>query len=272
MRSLNYLLELAGYLTFAFRHFSNPMVIFALLFNRSGKPFYRVRLKNGIQLFLRPSAWGEVSDLNILRENLGQEQYQLKKLVEPQDHIVDIGAQIGIFSLLAANYCKDGLILAFEPERSNFDMLKQNAALNPHLSIRIYNKAVTSQGEKIRLYISANNRGAHTTYGGEGPTQEVDGISLAEIIDQLPDRQLNLLKIDCEGGEYDILLNLANKDLKCIDDIIMEVHETPYIINYQPQMLFDKLTDSGFAVKVLDSTFYQGEGRFHIVHANHNFN
>ena len=256
-----------SYLKFAFKNFRNPFIIFKLLINSSQQRNYTVTLKKGIKLSLRPSRQVTVCDLDILEENLNQDQYNLVKLIKKGDTIVDIGAHIGIFSIMAAKISEYGQVFSFEPEESNYLLLQKNISLNKLKNLRFFNKAVTSKGGKVKLVISPNNKGAHTLLGQGDQFQEVSAVTLTEIINFIGGNNINLLKLDCEGSEYDILLNAEPKDLRRIDKIIMEVHETPYTGNYNAKLLYQHLTMHGFTIQVIKTIVYPTEGVFYIINA-----
>lgn len=252
---------------FAFKNFRNPFIIFPLLLRVSQQRSYTINLKKDFKISLRPCRKVPVCDLDILKENLEQDQYQLDTLVKKGDTVVDIGAHIGIFSVMASRLSEGGKVLAFEPEASNYRLLERNIILNSAPNLNAFNKAVTSSGDDVRLHISNENKGAHSLLGNGNSFQQVSSTTLPGIIDTLEGNNINLLKLDCEGSEYGILLNTSPQYLSRIDKIIMEVHETPYTEDYKATMLYDYLRANGFHVRVLHTITYESEGVFFIVYA-----
>ena len=115
--------------------------------------------------------------------------------------VVDIGAHVGVVSMyLAKKYCCK--VEAYEPNPNNYKRLVENIKANGlGYLITAHNCAVTGDGRKV--IISANaagNSGGHNIYGEHG--EEVESVTLQSII---ADRHIDLVKIDCEGAEFEIL-------------------------------------------------------------------
>jgi FkbM family methyltransferase len=216
---------------------------------------------------MRPARALHVSDMDILAENLLAKQYRLSEVVENGDVIVDIGAHIGIFAIMAAQMRVGVKVFAYEPETDNFALLVDNVKLNPKLSITIFNKAVSTQNTKKRLYLSCDNTGAHSLFGHGNKCEIVECVNLGAILDALPDKRIDLLKLDCEGSEFEILMNATAKELQSIQRIIMEVHETTYTSCYRTDALLKRLATEGFSVNVYKTIRYSDEGVFHMVSA-----
>lgn len=247
----------------AFLHFKNPFIVFSILFGNNSK-LYTIRLKNGLAIKVRSSKGVAVADVDILVEHLLFDQYQLKNYIASSSVVLDIGGQIGIFSLLASKYNPSATIYVFEAEESNFNLLKQNIEMNSDLSIKIYRNIVGKQDGKELLYVSSNNVGAHTVYSKGERYQEVESVSLNYIISTIISQPVDILKIDCEGSEYDIILPVDDQILKQIRIFLMEVHETEYTDQYSADDLYRKLSDIGFSTTILKKFEYKDEGTFYI--------
>jgi len=267
MSCLSYVVrEYSRCLRCAVAHFRNPSDVFGVVHGRS-QISHKITLRSGPVLILRSSAAKQVCDLNILVENLLDDQYELRTMVRDGDIVVDIGAHIGIFSVLAAHLRSGVRVLAFEPERDNFAMLKENLAANPSLNIQAYNKAVCYGGASGSLYVSCDNTGAHSLVWGGGRGQAVEYIDLSAVLDLLPERRIDLLKVDCEGSEYNIFLNAAAADLLCIRSIVMEVHETQHAKDLRAEQIIVRLASTGFDVRIINTIVYPGESVCHLVTA-----
>lgn len=250
----------------AVTHFRHPWEVFHVLHGRS-RSSYLITLRSGPALLLRSPGSKEVCDLNILVENLLDDQYELGTMMRDGDIVVDIGAHIGIFSVLAA-YRRSGIrVFAFEPEQDNFAMLRENIVANPGMNIEVYNKAVAYGGPSGNLYLSCSNTGAHSLVWGEGQAQAVEYIDLAAILDLVPNRRIDLLKVDCEGGEYNIFLNADAADLSCIRRIVMEVHEPENTKEFHAEQVIARLTSTGFDVRTIKTIVYRGESVCHLIAA-----
>jgi len=143
------------------------------------------------------------------------------------DIIIDIGANIGLFSITIAKKYPNIKIYAYEPFEENYKVLLKNIEINGIKNIIPSNKFVANKSnEKIKM------RGTPANFGGSEimldsiTTEktivcEMDSISLDDIIDN---RKIKFLKIDCEGSEYSILYN--SKQLSNIEYLGGEFHTT----------------------------------------------
>jgi hypothetical protein len=101
----------------------------------------------------------EPTETEYLLDNLG-----------PGDTFVDIGANIGYFSVIAADLVeKEGRVYAFEPDDKNFALLEANLNLNGAANARAVNAAVSNVSCKATLYGHGHNLGAHGNQKGAKP-------------------------------------------------------------------------------------------------------
>jgi len=126
-----------------------------------------------------------------------------RREIREGDFCVDVGANIGYFSLMAARLCgPQGRVYAFEPDRDNFSLLKKNIETNGYSQITAMNQAVGNRTGRIQLYLSEKNKGMHRIY----PSRYCQGIAEAEII-KLDDyfsndaEEVHFVKVDTEGAE-----------------------------------------------------------------------
>ncbi len=144
----------------------------------------------------------------------------------PEDAVlVDLGANIGAFSLYAAASTQRSVVYAYEPEPRNFALLKRNIALNGMEGrISPVQSAVTGQVERRRLYLSRSP--LHSLYPGARGQEsiEVPCIGMAELFERHELDTIDFLKIDCEGAEFEILYGTPAHRLRNIGAIRMEVN------------------------------------------------
>lgn len=233
---------------------------------------YILNFKDGISLYMRPRCKMEVGDIDILEEVLFDDIYKIKKNISENDTIVDIGSHIGIFALLAAKSAKNGHVFAFEPASENFKLLQSNVILNNLDNLKVYRYAVDAKKGFVNLYLSKQNVGAHTLfgYGNEQnlDSSQVESIDLEYIFETFKIDRINLLKLDCEGCEYPILLNSSETLIRRIDRIILEEHNTDLISNIYPSKVLENLLlRYDFEVSILKEVLYEGEGFFRILYA-----
>ena len=163
-------------------------------------------------------------------ENLIRRDYLTSGIVlRPGDTVVDIGANIGSFAVLAAALVGPaGRVIAFEPIPKTYERLKSNLALNGLLNVKCAPVALDASDGKMSIsssYKSALST-AHLAYNQ--PTDrndiEVDTITLARACRENSLDRIHLLKVDCEGSEYGIFETMSADLASRIDQIAMEVH------------------------------------------------
>lgn len=142
--------------------------------------------------------------------------------------VIDIGASIGdsalYFMLKGAKK-----ILCFEPVPKVFQMLRENVALNANLSASIWLENVAVGGESKFINIDEYDGiiAGGTTLRENKKGREIKQITLNDVLESLhSDLDINeiILKIDCEGCEYDIFRFVNEKLLEKISVLVLEYH------------------------------------------------
>lgn len=182
------------------------------------------------------------SDIYIIKEVFDKKTYGMK----PQGVVFDIGANIGAFSVYAANSCDK--VYAFEPESSNYKQLEENVSLNKMITrIKTFKIAIGKENKEIALYRGPHNKGASSLVHKVSNDKEVVTMkSLSSVINDNNIKKINLLKIDIEGGEYDLIYGMKSEDFDLIDAIILEYH---FVENNSYRDLMTYLESMGYKVK-----------------------
>jgi FkbM family methyltransferase len=162
-------------------------------------------------LLLRVADYPESFAADVVAGELQDDCYGLKRIdFKAGDVVIDIGAHIGLFASYIGLRFPDILIHAFEPFPDNFELLRQNLALNHVKNVRAHNLALSADGRFLEMAISPNNSGSATCQARMLTIRRTDMIpstTLDEVFDALKLDHCKLLKIDCEGSEYEILLS-----------------------------------------------------------------
>lgn len=134
--------------------------------------------------------------------------------------VIDVGANIGAFSVLAAKAGAERVI-AVEPEPANRERLAHHLQLNGVAgSVNVLGSIVT--GDAITpLAMSGTGGGAHTTYA-HSANDELPTVTLNDLIATYA--PVALLKVDIEGGEFDAFDDLPVERLRDVERIVMEWH------------------------------------------------
>jgi FkbM family methyltransferase len=149
---------------------------------------------------------------------------------------VDIGANIGIFSMLAAASLSSR-VFAFEPHPENIRFLRRNVSANRMVNVTVFESAVSDLSGWQRLYINTNAAG-HSLYATTPADCGCDDVwvpttTLPEIMDTNHLDRIDFLKIDCEGSEGAILLSTPADYLKRISRLAIEFHDNVSTIAHE---------------------------------------
>lgn len=136
--------------------------------------------------------------------------YIQSALVNSKDIFIDIGANVGYFSLLASTTAPEGKIIAIEAFPSTYKKLENNIKLNQLTNIKSINYAVSDHEEELNFYnYNPENEGSTTckpTLNDSTTTPiPVKAKPLGSIITPHEIHKVRLIKIDVEGHEYEVL-------------------------------------------------------------------
>jgi len=187
--------------------------------------------------------------VNMIAHELNNNEYDFNIDFKEGDIVIDIGANVGMVSILLAKKFPFLKIYSFEPLKENYDNFIKNIELNniPKEVITAENKAVTKDGRSITMSINSANKGGSSTTDVISinsimtkENSQVESITLEEIFKKYNINKLKLLKIDCEGSEYEILYNADTNLLKNIENLRGEFHENK---NLTDEYDIDKLCE-----------------------------
>jgi FkbM family methyltransferase len=162
--------------------------------------------------------------------------------------IIDAGANIGLFTLYAARQAPAAKILAIEPFPATFERLSQ--AVREHgLSGRVECLNCALCGSEGPRMMKPTNQPSQMQRLATGDVQggiPVSAQTLSTILDRIGG-EVDLLKVDIEGSEYEVLLNTASSDLRRVRRIVLEYHGD--VAPYTRAQLFSYLAGAGFEVR-----------------------
>ena len=124
----------------------------------------------------------------------------VKKMVKPGDYVIDIGANIGYYTLIMAKLVGEtGKVFAFEPDPENVELLKKNVEYNGYKNVVIFPYAVSDQEGAIKLYLSDTRHADNRIYDFGDGRKSID-IKAVRVDDMIADR-IDFIKMDIEGSE-----------------------------------------------------------------------
>ena len=220
--------------------FQSPTELWKGYLGRVAPSDNRLDLRDGTKIFLSSNPHDSVTVMvNFCRNEYGK--------IHRDWSVIDIGANIGVFMLVAAR-SGAGHVYCFEPNTEAFDVLGKNIMENA-LSDRVTatKAAVTGQADQS-VYVpkasSPYNQAVSTAIGQDVEFEAVESITLSDIIEAYGLADVDLLKLDCEGAEYEILLETPGDVLKKIRKIRMELHPSR---RHPRAEVLDRLHELGFA-------------------------
>jgi FkbM family methyltransferase len=147
---------------------------------------------------------GANDDLNLSVDGLftPQETGAFRREVHEGATVIDIGANIGYFTLLFARLVgPTGRVFAFEPEPTNFDLLRMNVELNGYSNVTLIPKAVSDISGTGRLYL-AKHKGDGRIFDSHDGRESIpiDTVRLDDFFHGYQ-RSIDLIKVDIQGAE-----------------------------------------------------------------------
>jgi FkbM family methyltransferase len=206
----------------------------------------------------------------------------LEACLRTGDTFIDVGANIGFISMVAANLIADGRLLAFEPHPQTFEMLKINLAnLATSTNVQLFNLALGSySGEGVlfdHLEISRGSASMLSPSDSEQPGIPVRVETLDNLIERERIDNVRMLKVDVEGYELDVLkgacklLSSHRAPILCLEysrslsatqgdayDYILDVNPGYYVFKLQKRKVLPSklvLVQSKNALPLLDNLF-----------------
>jgi FkbM family methyltransferase len=185
----------------------------------------------------------------------------LEELVQPGWTVIDVGANIGYFTLLMANRVgPQGKVIAFEPLIENFSILRENIKLNGHLNVVVENLALMNSTGRIELRSATPGAitwvaSVRVDQNSAVESESVEAISLDEYVRKKGIAKVDFLKIDVEGAEESVLdgaTSVLNRDKPVL---LIELHELDRFKDKHPAIL--KLRDHNYRVRTLGMRHWQ---------------
>lgn len=175
----------------------------------------------------------------------------LKKHFPPDAIVIDVGANIGRWSLFVSYLFKTKKIFSFEPFYNTFLNLKKNISLNNFLDIEIYNLALNNKNEQVYINsVNESNSGLNfISTQVQNHENRIEAVTLDSFLQRKDIQKVDVIKIDVEGFEMNILegaIETLKKDhpvLICeIDDSLLAKNNTT------PLQIFELLEKNHYKI------------------------
>ena len=155
---------------------------------------------------------------------------------------IDIGANMGMFSIFAS-YLGASNVIAVEPVFSTVKILKDNITQANINNISVLQNIVSDANNQIVKIGIQDKCGHNSVYSLSDKYEEVKTITIKDLLNMTTSNDV-FLKIDCEGGEYDILLNADNLDR--VSTVAIEIHADLHPNFHGSWHIHEALTKFGF--------------------------
>jgi len=180
-------------------------------------------------------------------------------LVKPGMNVLDVGANIGLYSAVAARRVgPTGRVIAVEPDPTNCGFLRRTRDRNDFANLTIVEKAAGASSGPAVLHLCRTNKADHRTYGGDNSRQTIgiDMATLDSIVESETLPSVDVIKIDTQGFELFVAQGMTallsgNPRVR----ILMEFW--PWGISRaggSPRDLLDFFTARGFEVSIIDDS------------------
>lgn len=251
--------------------------IFAVFnfFHRAFWPYQKIIEVQGSKMFMNPNenSYNMRRTLEDYASNLVHEKATtdlFKKTVKNGDVVVDLGANIGYFSLLASRLTgSQGKVFSFEPEPKNYNYLKKNIELNNYNHAQPFQKAVSDKNGTTKLFICDYDTGHHTINKQDGiqaysrgrivkeRSIDIETVALDNFLKERTNR-VDVIKMDVEGAEM-LALSGMDRVLKDNKDIKMIAEFFPLLIEKMgsdPKEFIRRLIqDYGFSIYIIPEDY-----------------
>jgi FkbM family methyltransferase len=149
------------------------------------------------------------------------------------DVVIDIGAHVGLFSIYLAKRWPVIKVFSFEPFPVNFRNCAENLQLNGITNVVLSPKAITNDNRLLNMATDPHNSGGASaivkTFESNGIVTDLASMTLDEVFLAHEIGRCKLMKIDCEGMEYEILLGARVLDK--VEYLAGEFHASPSLQN-----------------------------------------
>lgn len=178
-----------------------------------------------------------------------------KKQIKEGDTVLDIGANIGYFTLIAAKIAGDkGKVYAFEPEKTNFSVLKKNVEINKYKNIVLIQKAVSNKNGKTSFYLDKKDLGKHSLFNlDKGERIEIEIVKLDDYFKDYKGK-IDFIKMDIQGAEW-LAIDGMSSLLKKNSNIKIYTELDPESLiksGIKPQDYMKMLTNLGFRLYIIN--------------------
>jgi len=197
------------------------------------KGFVIYSVRGGNSQFVARAGTEDMAEIVVVSSG---HEYRLDLIKLPdRPQVVDLGGHIGTFSILVDKLTKGkATVYSYEPDEDNFRILSCNLLINNVKSVKAYNSAISNYNGKGYLKREKLNTDAYYLDSKTNGSSNCEVMTLKKALSKYEPITIDLLKLDIEGGEYDLFDHAETLEfiLKKVHYICMEYHDISSKKNY----------------------------------------
>lgn len=209
---------------------------------------------DGFDLYVHLDDWAVGARIAVKRRYEAHVTAAIRPYLRPGSVFVDVGANIGYYTLLAASRLgPDGKIFAFEPGAANCDLLQKSVAHNAFTNVQLFPHAVADTARMVGLTMDDSNGVIHAAAPAEG-REQVTAVPLDDALADQP--RIDVIKMDIEGAEG-LALQGATQLLQRHHPVVFTEFRPPAIANrsqMDPADFLNRLRALSYDLRVIDRT------------------
>ena len=215
----------------------------------------QLRITGGAAVGLRLSAahfpyWGGQAYGVLTGQHELMVQEALRRELGPGRVFVDVGANIGMHTLLGARLIgPHGRVIAVDPQGENVSATRTNAGLNGLENVTVVHAAAAAETGEAEVIVTADSLWTRLASVGEHPLEvrreSAPAVRLDDLATRLGLEQVDLVKIDVEGGELEVLAGMGGLLAERRPTVVCEMHG-------KNREFCDFMRDAGYQVVNLD--------------------
>lgn len=182
----------------------------------------------------------DIASFNFLKQEIFDQQIYNFRSEKTDPIIIDCGANIGMSVIYFKTIYPDARIIAFEPDKHIFEVLKCNIEKYDLTNVELINKACWNSETTLRFFSEGADGGRMAEESETEKIITVDTIRLKKYLKE----KIDFLKIDIEGAEVEVLPDIQN-ELKNVENIFVEYHSFVGKQQRLPEIL-EILKNAGF--------------------------
>lgn len=200
------------------------------------------------------------ADEDVLMDSFDQDIFfsRIPEYKPAKDHIIiDVGAHIGAFSLLAASKVPAGRVHSIEASEDSANLLSANVALNNATNISVYHLALSDKNGICTLYHDSENWGHSIVKSFSSKNEIVDCCTLTKFLEINNIYKCDLIKFNCEGAEFPIILNTPSIILQRFVVVLVLYHCDLWSGNKEIDLI-SHFQNSGFNTRLINKREERG--------------